>query len=88
MSKNQQQQEVDDEEVEEEGFIATNRYKTKLCLKEEDNLQECVLKKRGLYGCERFMEVYANCKARETQQEIKDNRKRSEEEMKALQKKK
>ena len=64
------------EEEEELGFIATNRYHTKLCEKEEDALQDCVLQKGGLYGCEKLMQSYTKCKEVEAKQELEELKKK------------
>ena len=73
MQNNQPDDPLEDEEL---GFIATDRYHTKLCEKEEDLLQDCVLKKSGLYGCEKLMQAYTKCKQVEATQELNELKKK------------
>jgi predicted nucleic acid binding AN1-type Zn finger protein len=76
------EEEVDDTLTEEvDGFIATNRYRTKFCVKEEDALQDCVLQKKGLYGCENYLQIYSKCKSKESAIELDELSKQREKEI-------
>lgn len=73
---------MDDTLTEEvDGFIATNRYRTKFCVKEEDALQDCVLQKKGLYGCENYLQIYSKCKSKESAIELDELSKQREKEI-------
>jgi hypothetical protein len=72
-------EEPDDEDEDDDYNIFDNiqRYRTTLCEKEEEAMQDCVLEKRGLYGCEKEVDKYQKCKEVEQLQELTEKRKQA-----------
>lgn len=79
MSQSNNKTEFDQHVDDAQGFIVPYeekmRSKTQLCNVEEDALQICVLNNKGLSGCEKEIEKYNICRAKElTRQMAQENK--------------